>query len=56
MLDEVEEDVDTDTDEMTVVGVTGEIVVSCVRSSDNPTYLNKENRMIDLLTRTMSRN
>lgn len=47
LFDEIDEDMDIDTDEtVTVVGVTGgTVVVSGVRSSDNPTYLGKKNEI-----------
>lgn len=38
-FDEVEEDMDIDTDETMVVGLTGETVVSTAMSSESPTYL-----------------
>lgn len=39
VFDDVEEDMDMDTDETMVVGVTGETVVSGGISSESPTYL-----------------
>lgn len=39
VFDEVEEDIDIDTDETMVVGFTGETVVSTGMSSESPTYL-----------------
>ena len=41
VFDEVEEDIDIDTDETMVVGFTGETVVSTGMSSESPTYLKK---------------
>lgn len=38
-FDEVEEDMDIDTDETMVVGLTGETVVSTAMSSESSTYL-----------------